>query len=157
MLDDLFFAVLAAAVHELGHIAAIYALGGRVERFTADIGGLNIRYCGGFSPAQDALIALSGPAMNLVTAVISAIFGFFGGYFIGINLVFCIFNLIPISILDGGRIVAPYLGRRALYLDIVLITALFILGLLVWRAAGNPTMVIASFMMLFLCLQNRSY
>ncbi|MBR0063086.1 MAG: hypothetical protein IJP67_02870 [Oscillospiraceae bacterium] len=157
MLNDLFYAVLAAGAHELGHIAAIYALGGRVERFTADPGGLNIRYCGGFSPAQDALIALAGPAMNLVMAVLSAFFGFFGGYFIGINLVFCIFNLIPISILDGGRIIAPYLGARALYLDIALITALFILGLFIWRAAGNPTMVVASFMMLFLCLQNRRY
>lgn len=156
-LSDIFYAALAAALHEAGHIAAIYALGGRVEHFSADAGGLNIRYCGIFSTSHDTIIALAGPAMNFLCAMICAIFGFFNGYFIGINLVFCIFNLLPISILDGGRILSHYTGRATLYLDLALITCIFIAGLFAWRIASNPTLIICAFTMLFLCLQNNRF
>ncbi|OPY59045.1 MAG: Peptidase family M50 [Pelotomaculum sp. PtaU1.Bin035] len=75
------------------------------------------------------LVALAGPATNMLLAVLSAVvFGALMGlrlpyfreimlYMIQINVVLAIFNLIPIPPLDGSKILAGILPGRQVWLD----------------------------------------
>ena len=100
----LLWGLLACAVHELGHVAAALALGGRVERLSLTAVGaeLSFSYRAPLTYGQDSLVALAGPASNLVL----------GGLFFILNrqlpavlsLGVGAFNLLPILPLDGGRV-----------------------------------------------------
>ena len=112
--------VLAAAfVHEAGHAACMVVLGLKIEAVTLMPGGADIRYRGGASPYwADLAAALAGPAANLAVCFLLA--GAGGGLraFVGMNLALCLFNLLPIYPLDGGRSLylaleyffGPYIG-----------------------------------------------
>jgi hypothetical protein len=75
-------------------------------------------------PAQELRIALAGPVSNLVIALISyivlIIFGSFLSivlsgalyYFIIVNLLLGLFNLLPAFPMDGGRILRAFLAER---------------------------------------------
>lgn len=97
---------LAACIfHELGHIAAAAAFGGRVESLSLTVVGAELRigYRIPLSYVRDSLVALAGPGANLLV----------GGLFLALNwelaaaltLVVGVFNLLPILPLDGGRVV----------------------------------------------------
>ncbi len=66
-----------------------------------------------------AIVAIAGPAMNFLLAFIGALalyspFGaVFWSYFIVVNLVLGIFNLIPLPPMDGGRVAVGLLPLRA--------------------------------------------
>lgn len=77
-----------------------------------------------------ALVGLAGPATNLVLAIVGALaariigidmsttVGQAAGIFIEINLLLCIFNLIPLPPLDGSRLLyafAPEPLQRLMY------------------------------------------
>ena len=80
-----------------------------------------------------ALVALAGPAANLVMAALGMIIGMFlvkifshsafaatliGSYtstFVSMNLGFLVFNLIPLPPLDGSKILGMFLPNRAYY------------------------------------------
>ncbi len=96
---------LAAALHELGHAAVICLLGSEIQQIRIIPGGLDIQYqekhC---SYGGDLLIAAAGPAANLLGAMAASVFGAHADYFVGLSLILCIFNLLPIYPLDGGSI-----------------------------------------------------
>jgi Zn-dependent protease len=66
-----------------------------------------------------AIVALAGPAMNFLLAFIGALALYspygtvFWSYFIVVNLVLGIFNLIPLPPLDGGRVAVGVLPLPA--------------------------------------------
>jgi len=64
-----------------------------------------------------ALIAIGGILFNLILAFISHLLGF--GYFAKLNVLFAIFNLIPISQLDGAKI---FFGSRILWISGIILT-----------------------------------
>ena len=104
-------AVLAAAFHELCHVGAIYALGGRVGKISAGGSGARIEMEGlyGF---REFLAAAAGPAGSFLLLVFLrnfprlSICGFFQGAF----------NLLPVYPMDGGRMLCcllqPILGEE---------------------------------------------
>ena len=78
----LFWAAVAAAVHELGHVAAVRALGGRVGSFRLTGVGAVIqpRRERMFSYGEECLVALAGPAASVLLAIGAAAWGrHFGG------------------------------------------------------------------------------
>lgn len=107
----LFWAAVAMVVHELGHVAAIRALGGRVARCSLTGVGAVIqpRRERVFSYGEECIVALAGPAASLVLAMGAAAWGrHFGGidaYLLtGVSLALGVFNLLPAGPLDGGRV-----------------------------------------------------
>jgi Zn-dependent protease len=115
----------------IGSLLLLVAGFGWAKPVMVDAGALR-----GRSPAALALVSVAGPGTNLLLALIgSAVFrlhlvglywtngttvpsaGQFLWYFVSINLVLMLFNLIPIAPLDGEEVLAFFLppaGRRAL-------------------------------------------
>lgn len=115
----LFWFGAAALVHELGHWAAIRALGGRVGQFSLTGLGAVIRPVRArlFSYGEEVLTALAGPAASLLLALLAGGWGRWlrGGedaYLLaGVSLTLGLFNLLPAVPLDGGRALEAALAR----------------------------------------------
>ncbi len=113
--------LLPAAVHELGHLAALKLLGLKVRSFRLTLKGFCIEY-GGYTGAMGhALAAACGPMAGLWFA--------WGASWLGnrldkpwlcltagVSLLLSAFNLLPALPLDGGRILsclsAALLGEK---------------------------------------------
>lgn len=90
--------LLACALHEIGHIAVMYAMGCPPERITFYGGGMKLTGGGKSIP-----VIISGCAVNFL---LFAAFYFFGGnydfrLFGVINLLTGLFNLLPVQPFDG--------------------------------------------------------
>ena len=92
-------AILAAAVHELSHLLALYLLGIRV--FGIAVGGRGaVLETDSLTDGQELLCALAGPVGSFVLLIFAqwiprvALCGLCQG----------LYNLIPLGNLDGGRV-----------------------------------------------------
>ncbi|MBP1546215.1 MAG: site-2 protease family protein [Oscillospiraceae bacterium] len=96
-------AAVCCALHEMGHLGAMKLFGIRVRGLTFFSGGIKIRketeFC---SSAAEMAVLAAGPFVNLLLAVLGFAVG--DRLFSGINLALMLFNLLPVSVLDGGRI-----------------------------------------------------
>ena len=100
--------LLAAAVHETGHILAIKAFDGTIRAIRFDASGLCMSYCGLDSTFKELVSLLAGPVFGLAYAYVASYFGNrFGSDLLlqsaGVSLIFSLFNLLPALPLDGGR------------------------------------------------------
>lgn len=110
-------ALLAAALHEMGHIAV-------AKICNIDLGELRLSIFGASltprsllcSYKKEILLCLAGPLVNLISALLLApLFdgaSSFGGLFIRASLFLGLLNLLPIHELDGGRILFCLLSLR---------------------------------------------
>ncbi len=114
--------LLAAAVHEAGHAAAIFILGGRVRQLRFDSSGLCMYGAGAYSAAGEVLVLLAGPAAGLALAYICAFPGraASNGLLLntaGVSLALTAYNMLPALPLDGGRallcVLSSLFGRKA--------------------------------------------
>lgn len=159
------WALMACALHELGHWWAIHALGGRVAclRFTCAGAELRMSVVRPLPPARMVLAALAGPGMNLLVALVGVTLARQGMgerfyLFAGLNLGLAVFNLLPAGWLDGGRALENLLawggreemGQRMTDLCAFLVAALLLaVGMLLFWQSGwrNFTILVAGLWM----------
>ena len=139
------WALLAAAVHELGHYTAVRLQGGAVK-------GLHLTISGGemtldrrrpLTYAGELAAILAGPGVSLVLAWAALRLGEEGWLLAGLSLGQGAFNLLPLPVLDGGRALEALAGRRvsgvlAAVTGLLLITA----GVCLLVQYENPTLLL---------------
>ena len=114
----------AAALHELGHLAAMRHYGVSVRRFrlTALGAELDAPSLARLSYGRELAVTLAGVAVNLLCAVLLVLLGLrtwreWPFVFAGAHLVLAAFNLLPVVPLDGARalclILSFFLGPTA--------------------------------------------
>ncbi len=109
----------SVALHELGHSWVAIRKGCRVrEIMLLPIGGVAKMDHIPSRPMDEFLVAAAGPLTSLLLAVLFGWLGRFAFIFISlrnVNLMLCLFNLLPSFPMDGGRIfraiMTPRLGR----------------------------------------------
>lgn len=106
----LFLSFAFSILHELGHLAAAALCGEQIEEISFRAYGIavNLSKAGCLTAAREFFVLISGCAVNLLCAVIfravpSAFY---------INAAICVFNILPIGNLDGGRMLHLVLSRR---------------------------------------------
>ena len=92
--------LIAALVHECGHLLAIRLTGGQVLSLRLRAGGAEIETAP-MKPGKEALCAIAGPAAGALTIFA---WQWFPELAVA-GLVQTVFNLIPVYPLDGGRLV----------------------------------------------------
>lgn len=102
--------LLAAMLHECGHLAILRLFRVPVEgmRLTALGAELYARGAQRLSYGRELFVTLAGPAINLIVAVLAAAAALYMQWetlyvFAGANVILCLYNLLPILPLDGGR------------------------------------------------------
>lgn len=102
----------ACVLHEMGHVAAAAVFGGRVEKLSLTAVGAELRmaYPVPLSYGRDSLVAMAGPAANLLFGVLALALGW--ALAAALTLTVGLFNLLPILPLDGGRVVYGLLAGR---------------------------------------------
>jgi len=119
-------------LHELGHSLVAQRLGVKIRSITLmPLGGLALMDALPRRPRDEMLIALAGPAVNLVLAApVLLAFALAKGpldlavllgdslpaRFLYANLALALFNLVPAFPLDGGRVLRAALALRLPYL-----------------------------------------
>lgn len=144
-------ALCAATAHELGHLAAIRVAGGRVSCLRLTAAGAELRLLGTLSYGGELLCALSGPAVNILLAFTAARVE--AVVFAGLNLALGCFNLLPLSALDGGKVLCcgvsmlfgPQAAQNLLWWTDRVTTVLLLLcgGWVLW-AGGNVTLLVVA-------------
>lgn len=97
-------AAVCIALHELGHIAAMKALKIRIRGLTFYSGGIKLKSdpLALRSTLSEMTVLAAGPIVNLLLGATGCLAG--NRIFTGINISLMLFNLLPLSALDGGRI-----------------------------------------------------
>lgn len=113
--------LVAALLHELGHMLAAGLLGVGIKRMSIDLFGARLELPGLLSYRQELAVALGGPAGNLLSILLvwpvwralgypcvglstapGELAQFLAG-FVPASLGLCAVNLLPVRSLDGGR------------------------------------------------------
>lgn len=161
-------ALLAAVVHEGGHLLTLRLFGAGRGRLRVDGAGLNWERRGKvLGYGAELLTILAGPAANVLAALllahIAAASNWQGGYFFaGTQLVLGGFNLLPVLPLDGAQALETFLSWLIEPVTAWRITAavsLLTLGMLLasslWFLAltGTGFLLMGALGLLVLCLQ----
>ena len=149
--------LLSIFLHEMGHIIALYLLKLPPRRVNFRLCGIEIvesrLYCG--YSAQLA-VAASGPMVNILLGLILLPFSHmsFVAIMSATNIVIGVFNLLPLSQLDGGEILYCLMSavlpenkckKISCTIDIVFILMLLITGVYILSMPNhNPTMLITA-------------
>lgn len=134
---------LSVFLHELGHVWAARMLKLRVEEIEIfPFGGVaRMEQISKYGGATEALVALAGPLVSLLLAMMFYVISIFGETFFLItkyNFILFIFNLIPVLPMDGGRIARNILmyfnGYRKATKIMSLLGRVFAIALVIYNA-----------------------
>lgn len=102
--------LLAAAVHEGGHLLVLHLSGGRLHRLTLTGCGAVLHCALPEGRFARAAVCLAGPAASFA---LTALAGALGGYRLaGASVLLGAFNLLPVPPLDGGMALAHVCAGR---------------------------------------------
>ena len=106
MREQLLLCICCCVFHELGHFAAMYLLGVKAQALILYGGGMLIRRQKGIDSSNltDCIILLAGPLANALLSLLLMLIGFKSAA--GYSLFCAVFNLLPFTYFDGGRIAA---------------------------------------------------
>lgn len=147
---------LVILIHELGHYYVAKYCGYKLSKFSLSPYGVSLSYYGQTLEQKDEIyIALAGPVVNLVVALITVAFWwifptfYLVSYnFVEVNLIIALTNLLPAFPLDGGRVFVSLFSniverRKALKItiifNVVLSVMFFILFFIFCFINFNPT------------------
>ena len=101
----------AAFIHEMAHIAAILALGGKIERIDLTLSKAEIvpRFKNIVGVSKDAIVIISGPAAGAAAGLLFLLIGVKTAA--AANLAMASLNLLPLSGLDGGAFCKLLYGK----------------------------------------------
>lgn len=143
----LWYALLAAILHESGHLLCYLLWVHRLPALSFGFTGMWFHLEQNRLPRKkEALLLLAGPGANLAAAlVIGAVMqqhaALWGYFFLGENLLIGLFNLLPVSFLDGGRLLSLYYIGTARWMKPVSLAAVLLVGMAVLVGAeqnGQP-------------------
>ncbi|MCI8526459.1 MAG: hypothetical protein HFF17_11215 [Oscillospiraceae bacterium] len=128
----------AMACHELGHAAALALTGVPIRQLRLNLGGAVLE-TGEMDYRREILCALAGPLTNVCLVPLGRWFPMFAT----LSLCLAVFNLLPVSPLDGGRALrawillrrGPAAARRVMTVAAVVCGA-GLAGLSIWVSAG---------------------
>ena len=101
--ETLAIVLSAAAIHEAGHYLVLHLGGAQVSGIRLSVfGAVMETQSRGLSYGRELAAVLAGPAANLLCGLLLAGVGN-QPMLAGAHLVLCIFNLLPVRPLDGGR------------------------------------------------------
>lgn len=98
--------ILACTVHELGHIAMLHCIKHCICRLRVHSFGVVIQSTS-LSYLDSLYCALAGPVVNLICSLLFPLFPLFAKY----NLCLGLYNLLPLTFLDGGLILKTLLHQ----------------------------------------------
>lgn len=101
--------LLAAAIHETGHLLALHFMDTAPERLTLSACGAELTVRSGLSFRRELFLCLAGPAANLLTAIVLSALDRWP-LLLGASLLLCAFNLLPLRPLDGGNALFAFLS-----------------------------------------------
>ena len=137
---------LMCILHEAGHLTAMLICGKRAEEITLGYFGMKIVTDKQLlTPVRDAVIAFAGPLVNLVTSAIFYIIG--KSDIAALSLSLGIFNLLPVTMLDGGHIISAFFPDNRLHKALSLVCSLILLCIGIFVAVytkENFTILIVS-------------
>ena len=108
----LLWVLAASAAHETGHYLLLRAFGAEVRTLRVHmLGAVMEADTPRLSYGQELLAVLAGPGTNFLCAAAAAWLGDLWT-FCGANVVLCLFNLLPLRPLDGGRALYLLLSWR---------------------------------------------
>lgn len=112
MQKNFLWAALFASVHECAHILAIRLYGEKIRNLTLGIMGIRIgKNRISLSYKQECVTAAAGPFVNLIMALVFFFLKKYDDFFVlpfNINLGLFLINMLPVKMLDGGRIIYNY-------------------------------------------------
>jgi len=128
-IDILMLFLLSLIIHEIGHILFIKIYKIPIKQFTLSLYGgclnIDIKYYNKLNKYKKLLIYSGGILFNLILYYL-----FKNNLFGKINLIYCIFNLLPVYPLDGYNILKIFINKNKILNDItvVIITLLIIIS-----------------------------
>ena len=122
--------LLAVLLHECGHIVVLLFTGGKLKGVSFGLCGITLKAEYPPSYSSKLMISLGGPLVGILVFLLFRNAGKTLALFSEINLWLSLFNLLPISFLDGGSAIdsffllfLPYESATALSHAISLTTA----------------------------------
>lgn len=121
-------------LHEAGHLSAMLICGKKAEKIRLDYFGMKIDTDRHFlPPLREALIAFAGPLVNIILGLCFYLSGRTDCMTVSLGLAF--FNLLPITMLDGGHIISAFFPDSRLHRRLSLACSIVLLAVGIFIAA----------------------
>lgn len=159
--------IVSALIHEVGHLVVLLRIKAGITKIEFNLSGISICYDGyRLSYGQEIICTAAGPVFSLALSIICAALGRITGvelYYLiaGTSLTLFIFNILPLSFLDGGKILAliierelgPFKAERISCVSDLIFSSFFLIFsvLMILSSKMNATLFLISVAMIILC------